>query len=64
MSDLSISQKIFEKFFSNLKGKDNLDENIIGKVKRLYDEGKLSETSQLDSFVKWLEEYNAENKKS
>lgn len=62
MTNLSISQEIFEKFFRNLKEKYLLDENIISQIKKLYVENKLSNPIELDNLVKWLEEYNAKDK--
>lgn len=64
MSEISISQQIFLKFFGNLKEKYDLDENIISQIKKLYQENKLIDATELDNFVKWLEEYNAKDKES
>lgn len=64
MSEISISQQIFLKFFGNLKEKYDFDENIISHIKKLYQENKLTDATELDSFVKWLEEYNAKDKES
>ena len=64
MSEVSISQHIFLKFFENLKGEYAIDENIISQIKKLYEENKLSNPIELDHFVKWLEEYNATDKES
>lgn len=64
MPEISISQHIFFKFFENLKEKYDIDENIISQIKKLYEENKLSGPIELDSFVKWLEEYNVRDKES
>lgn len=61
MSETSISQQIFLKFFQNLKDKYDMDEEIINQLKKLYDENKLSDSIQLDNFIRWLEEHNAKD---
>ena len=64
MSGVSITQQIFLNFFQSLKDKYHIDDEIINQLTRLYEENKLSESTELDKFIEWLEEYNAKNKAS
>lgn len=52
------------KFFQNLKDIYQMNETIISQLKKLHEEYKLSDPSQLDQFVEWLEKYNAKDKES
>jgi len=64
MPGVSITQQIFLNFFQSLKDKYHIDDEIINQLTRLYKENKLSESTELDKFIEWLEEYNAKNKAS
>ena len=64
MPEVSISQQIFMKFFQNLKDIYQMNETIISQLKKLHEENKLSDPSQLDQFIEWLEKYNAKDKES
>ena len=64
MSGVSITQQIFLNFFQSLKDKYHIDDEIINQLTKLYEENKLSESTELDKFIEWLEEYNAKNKAS
>jgi hypothetical protein len=64
MPEISISQQIFVKFFQNLQDIYQLDDTIISQLRKLHEENKLSEPSQLDQFIEWLEKYNAKDKES
>ena len=61
MSEVSIGQQIFQKFFQNLREKYDIDEEIVNRIKKLYEENKLSDPAQLDKFVQWLVEYNVKD---
>lgn len=61
MSEISIGQQIFQKFFENLREKYDIDEEIVNQIKKLHEENKLSNLTQLDKFIQWLEEYNVKD---
>ena len=64
MSEIPITQQIFLKFFQNLKDKYHIDEEIVNRLMKLYEENKLIDSTELDKLIEWLEEYNAQNKES
>lgn len=61
---ITITQKIFLKFFQNLKDKYHINEEIVNQLMELYKENKLSDLTELEKLIKWLEEYNAQDKES
>ena len=61
MKQISIIGRIFEKYFGTLKNK--LNHEIIENLKKAFEGGDLTEAN-LNDFIKWLEDYNAEDKKS
>lgn len=61
---ISVIEQIFKKYFDNLKGIPELDNAIIKKLQEIHQNKDLSDSSSLDEFIPWLEEYNAKNKKS
>lgn len=63
MEQLSIIDRIFQKFFSSLKDNANLNGEIFEQLQEIYNQEGFSEAS-LDEFVRWLEEYNAKDKES
>jgi len=66
MSDtpITITQQIFLRFFQNLKDNYHFDEKIVTRLMKLYEENKLSDQTELDKLIEWLEEYNAQDKES
>jgi len=64
MSELPITQQIFLRFFQNLKDKYYIEEEIVNRLMKLYEENKLSDSTELDKLIEWLEEYNAQDKES
>lgn len=63
MEQLSVIDRIFQKFFSSLKDNVNLNGEIIEQLQEIYNQEGFSEAS-LDEFVRWLEEYDAKDKES
>lgn len=61
---ITITQQIFLEFFQSLKDKYHIDEEIVNRLKRLYEENKLSDSTELDKLIEWLEEYNAKDQES
>jgi len=61
MKQISIIGRIFEKYFETLKNK--LNHEIIENLKKAFEGEDLTEAN-LNDFIKWLEDYNAEDKKS
>jgi Mg/Co/Ni transporter MgtE len=53
--------QIFEKYFVALG--DKLDKEIIERLKEVFVRKSLTETD-LNEFIKWLEDHNAKDKKS
>ena len=64
MPEVSITQQIFLNFFQSLKDKYHIDDEIVNRLTRFYEENKLSDSTELDKLIEWLEEYNAEDKAS
>ena len=64
MSEVSITQQIFLNFFQSLKDKYHIDDEIVNRLTKLYEKNKLSDSTELDKLIEWLEEYNAEDKAS
>ncbi|MBC8525893.1 MAG: hypothetical protein H8D22_03330 [Candidatus Cloacimonetes bacterium] len=60
MKQTSVINKIFEKYFETFK--DKLDNEIIENLKEVFESDYLTEAN-LNDFIKWLENYNAEDKK-
>jgi hypothetical protein len=61
MEQTSIIGQIFEKYFESLK--DKLDHEIVDSLKEVFEREDLTEAN-LNNFIKWLEDYNAKDKKS
>jgi hypothetical protein len=61
MEQTSIIGQIFEKYFESLKEK--LDHEIVESLKEVFEREDLTEAN-LSNFIKWLEDYNAKDKKS
>jgi len=61
MEQISVIGQIFEKYFEALKNK--LDHAIIENLKKVFERDDLMEAN-LNDFIKWLEDYNAKDKKS
>ena len=61
MEQTSIIDQIFEKYFETIK--DKLDYEIIKNLKEVFEREDSTEAN-LDNFIKWLEDYNAKDKKS
>lgn len=61
MEQTSIIDQIFEKYFESLK--DKLDHEIVESLKEVFEREDLTEAN-LSNFIKWLEDYNAKDKKS
>ena len=61
---VSVIERIFKKYFDNLRRIPELDDAIIKKLQEIHQNKGLSDSSSLDEFIPWLEEYNAKNKKS
>ena len=64
MSEVSITQQIFLNFFQSLKDKYHIDDEIVNRLTKLYEKNKLSDSTELDKLIEWLEEYNAKDKAS
>ena len=64
MPEVSITQQIFLNFFQSLKDKYHIDNEIVNRLTKLYEDNKLSDSTELDKLIEWLEEYNAEDKAS
>jgi len=61
MEQTSIIGQIFEKYFEILK--DKMDHEIVDSLKEVFEREDFTETN-LSNFIKWLEDYNAKDKKS
>lgn len=61
MEQTSVINQIFEKYFGALK--DRLSQEIIENLKKAFEGADLTEAN-LNNFIKWLEDYNAKDKKS
>jgi hypothetical protein len=61
MEQTSVIGQIFEKYFVALG--DKLDKEIIVRLKEVFVRKSLTETD-LNEFIKWLEDHNAKDKKS
>ena len=61
MEQTSIIDQIFVKYFESLK--DKLDYKIVDSLKEVFERENLTEAN-LSNFIKWLEDYNAKDKKS
>lgn len=61
MEQTSVIGQIFEKYFVALG--DKLDKEIIERLKEVFVRKRLTETD-LNEFIKWLEDHNAKDKKS
>jgi len=61
---ITITQKIFLEFLQSLKDKYHIDEEIVNQLKKHYEGNKLSDSTELDKLIEWLEEYNAKDQKS
>lgn len=61
MEQTSVTGQIFEKYFEALG--DKLDKEIIERLKEVFVRKSLTETD-LNEFIKWLEDHNAKDKKS
>lgn len=61
MEQTSVIGQIFEKYFEALG--DKLDKEIIERLKEVFVRKSLTETD-LNEFIKWLEDHNAKDKKS
>lgn len=61
MEKTSVISQIFEKYFGALKGR--LSQEIIENLKEAFEGEDLTEAN-LNNFIKWLEYYNAKDKKS
>jgi Mg/Co/Ni transporter MgtE len=61
MEQTSVIGQIFEKYFVALG--DKLDKEIIERLKEVFVRKSLTETD-LNEFIKWLEDHNAKDKKS
>ena len=64
MPGVSITQQIFLNFFQSLKDKYHIDDEIVNRLTKLCEENKLSDSTELDKLIEWLEEYNSEDKAS
>lgn len=62
MPEVSITQQIFLNFLQSLKDKYHLDDEIVNRLTKLYEENKLSDSTELDKLIEWLEEYNVKDK--
>ena len=60
--ELSVIERLFEKYFQNLKDLPDLEDSIIKKLQEVHERGDLTDPSVFNEFVDWLEEYNAKDK--
>ncbi len=61
MEQISVIGQIFKKYFEALE--DRLNREIIENLRKIFERGDLTEAN-LNEFIKWLEDYNAKDKKS